>query len=102
MSYEKQHLEFCSLSTGSSKRNGKIPIFYHITICVVIGLQKNATIGDHKQEHTFVTSFDQLVDTAKQRMFGLRNKLNTMCDDIPGMELYKQAEQNYNYMIFSY
>lgn len=92
MSYEKQHLEFCPLSTGSSKRNGKVPVFCRITICFVKGLQRTTIIGDYKQEHIFVTSFDQLVDTAKQRMFGLRNKLNTMCDDIPGMELYKQAE----------
>ena len=90
------------LKRDRQKRNGKVPVFGRITICVVKGLQKTATIGDHKQEHIFVTSFDQLVDTAEKRIFGLRNKLNTMCDDIPGVELYKQAEQNYNYMIFSY
>ena len=92
MSYEKHVQNPVFLKTGSSKRNGKIPIFYHITICFVKGLQRTTIIGNHKQEHIFVTSFDQLVDTAKQRMFGLRNKLNTMCDDIPGMELYKQTE----------
>jgi hypothetical protein len=42
--------------------------FCHITICVVKGLQRTATIGDHKQEHIFDTSFDQLVDTTEKQM----------------------------------
>lgn len=39
---------------------------------VVKGLQRTASIGDNKQGHIFVTTFDQLVDTAEKRMFGLR------------------------------
>lgn len=38
--------------------------------------------------------FDQLVDTAERRLFGLRNKLSERYDDVPGMELFrKQAKQ---------
>ena len=59
---------------------------------IVKGVQKTASIGDNKQGHIFVTTFDQLVDTAEKRMFGLRNKLSTMYDDVPGMELYKQTK----------
>ena len=59
---------------------------------VVKGLQRTASIGDNKQGHIFVTTFDQLVDTAEKRMFGLRKKLSTMYDDVPGMELYKQTK----------
>jgi hypothetical protein len=34
--------------------------------------------------------FDQLIDTAEKRLFGLRNKLSERYDDIPGMELFRQ------------
>ena len=37
-----------------------------------------------------VCIFDQLVDTAEKRLFGLRNKLSERYDDIPGMELFRQ------------
>ena len=49
--------------------------FCHITICVVKGLQRTATIGDHKQEHIFDTSFDQLVDTTAE--FNLQMQQNS-------------------------
>lgn len=39
-----------------------------------------------------VTTYSQLIDTAKRRLFGLRDKLCDMYDDVPGMELYKQAK----------
>ena len=39
----------------------------------------------------FVTTFSQLVDTAEKRMFGLRNKLSSMYEEVPGMELYRQT-----------
>ena len=42
----------------------------------------------------FVTTFSQLVDTAEKRMFGLRNKLSSMYEDVPGMELYRQTKLN--------
>jgi hypothetical protein len=34
--------------------------------------------------------FDQLVDTAEKRLFGLRQKLSDRYDDVPGMELFRQ------------
>lgn len=38
--------------------------------------------------------FDQLVDTAERRLFGLRNKLSERYDEVPGMELFrKQTKQ---------
>ena len=39
----------------------------------------------------YVTTYSQLVDTAEARMFGLRQVLAERYDDVPGMELYKQA-----------
>lgn len=39
----------------------------------------------------FVTTYDQLVDTAERRMFGLRQIIASRYDDIPGMTLYAQA-----------
>ncbi len=59
------------------------------------GLQKSVFIGENKQGSINVTTFDQLVDTAEKRMFGLRNKLSSMYDDVPGMELYKQTRFKY-------
>lgn len=40
-----------------------------------------------------ITTFTQLVDTAERRLFGLRKKLSDRYDDIPGMDLYQQHEQ---------
>ena len=37
--------------------------------------------------------FDQLVDTAEKRLFGLRNKLSERYDDVPGMELFRQQSK---------
>lgn len=38
----------------------------------------------------YITTYDQLIDTAEKRMFGLRGRLARRYDDIPGMELFKQ------------
>ncbi len=38
-----------------------------------------------------IATFDQLVDTAEKRLFGLRKKLDARYDDVPGMELYRQT-----------
>lgn len=40
-----------------------------------------------------ITTFNQLVDTAERRLFGLRKKLSDRYDDVPGMDLYRQHEQ---------
>lgn len=53
-------------------------------------LQRHSTVGDNG--NIYVTTFSQLVDTAEKRMFGLRQKLSTMYDDMPGMDLYLQIK----------
>ena len=57
------------------------------------------SIGDNLQRNwgndsvkVYVSTFSQLVDTAEKRLFGLRTKLSTMYNDVPGMELYRQAQ----------
>lgn len=42
----------------------------------------------------YVTTYDQLVDTAERRMFGLRQAIASRYDEIPGMELYSQVKLN--------
>ncbi len=59
---------------------------------VAKGLQRQYRAGTKDEGSIFLTDFDQLVDTAEKRMFGLRNKLATMYDDIPGMTLYQQSK----------
>ena len=54
-------------------------------------LQRKSHVGDNNEGCIYVTTFNQLVDTAERRMFGLRNKLSSMYDDVPGMELYLQT-----------
>ena len=39
-----------------------------------------------------LTTYNQLVDTAERRMFGLRRVLADRYDDVPGMELYNQVK----------
>ena len=72
--------------------------------CRVIGFVVGDTIADNlinvsKVEDDkgvvlgtlFTTTYSQLVDTAEQRMFGLRQVLADRYDDVPGMELYNQT-----------
>ncbi len=62
--------------------------------CYVVGktfsekVELNVKVGDRGKVN--VSTFDQLVDTAEKRLFGLRQKLNERYDDIPGMDLFKQ------------
>lgn len=65
---------------------------YVVGDSIAKGLQRISHIGSQNQGSIYVTTFDQLVDTAEKRMFGLRNKLSTMYDDVPGMDLYKQEK----------
>lgn len=51
-------------------------------------------IGEGGRGTLYVTTFDQLVDTAERRIFGLRQKIAARYDDVPGMELYAQAMLN--------
>lgn len=62
--------------------------------CYVVGktfsekVELNVKVGDRGKVN--VSTFDQLVDTAEKRLFGLRQKLNERYDDIPGMDLFRQ------------
>ena len=52
-------------------------------------LTASTKVGD--QGVIYVTTYDQLVDTAERRMFGLRSLIASKYDDIPGMTLYAQV-----------
>jgi hypothetical protein len=56
-----------------------------------------STIGNNETGKIFVSTFSQLVDTAEKRLFGLRQKLAFMYDDVPGMDLYKQTLTRLNF-----
>lgn len=62
--------------------------------CYVIGkefsekVELTVKVGDIGKVNICI--FDQLVDTAEKRLFGLRQKLSDRYDDIPGMDLFKQ------------
>jgi hypothetical protein len=58
-------------------------------------VKKTAKVGDNDEGKVFVSTFSQLVDTAEKRLFGLRAKLSSMYDDVPGMDLYQQAKLNF-------
>ncbi|MDR0831021.1 MAG: ATP-binding protein [Prevotellaceae bacterium] len=55
-------------------------------------VQRITTVGNNEVGKVFVSTFAQLVDTAEKRLFGLRNKLCSMYDDVEGMELFKQSQ----------
>lgn len=60
-------------------------------------MQRVKTIGNNEAGKVFVSTFSQIVDTAERRLFGLRQKLASMYDDVPGMELYNQTSLNFKY-----
>ena len=68
--------------------------------CYVIGkefsekVELNLKVGDRGK--ISISIFDQLVDTAERRLFGLRKKLSEKYDDIPGMELFRQQSKQLN------
>ena len=53
-------------------------------------LEQTTKIGE--RGNVFVTTYDQLVDTAEFRMFGLRKVIASRYDEVPGMTLYAQAQ----------
>lgn len=67
------------------------------TIATELRQSKNMVIPNDNgpAARIFVTTFSQLVDTAEKRMFGLRDKLSSIYEDVPGMELYRQAKLNF-------
>jgi len=58
---------------------------------------KTIKVGDNDEGKVYVTTFSQLVDTAERRLLGLRLKLASMYDDVPGMDLYKQTISRLNF-----
>ncbi len=64
---------------------------YVVGDSIADNLQLLAQIGEGGRGTLYVTTYDQLVDTAERRMFGLRQKIASRYDDIPGMDLYAQA-----------
>lgn len=56
-----------------------------------LGNKQEVKDGDVSLGVLHVTNYDQLVDTAERRMFGLRKVLADRYDDVPGMELYNQT-----------
>lgn len=57
-------------------------------------IEQTTKIGE--RGNVFVTTYDQLVDTAEFRMFGLRKVIASRYDDVPGMILYAQAQLNFD------
>ena len=49
-------------------------------------------VGGNDKGVVYVTTYDQLVDTAERRMFGLRQVIASRYDDVPGMDLYSQVK----------
>lgn len=78
----------------SSFPNAKI---YAYVVGDTIGdtVQHISKVGDHDEGKIFLSTFTQLVDTAEKRLFGLRNKLSLMYDDVPGVELLNQIKATY-------
>ena len=66
----------------------------------LVGESMNVTenfmaFGPNNIRKVTVVTYSQLVDTAEKRMFGLRQKLCSMYDDVPGMELYRQLKLSF-------
>ena len=65
---------------------------YVVGDTIADNLKSPIKVGDGNQGTIYVTTYDQLVDTAERRMFGLRQIIASRYDDIPGMTLYAQAK----------
>lgn len=65
---------------------------YVVGDSIADNIQSLSTVGEGNRGKIYATTFTQLVDTAERRMFGLREKLSGMYDDVPGMELYRQTK----------
>lgn len=85
-----QATEYVESMISLGLKDAKITAFV-IGDKVAKGLVRQTTIGSEKEGTIFLTDFDQLVDTAEKRMFGLRDKLAQMYDDVSGMDLYHQT-----------
>jgi hypothetical protein len=49
-------------------------------------------VGGNNEGTVYITTYDQLVDTAERRMFGLRKTIAARYDEVPGMDLYAQSK----------
>ena len=67
---------------------------YVVGDSIADNVQRRSSVGSNKEGQICVTTFSQLVDTAEKRMFGLRKKLSTMYEEVPGMDLYLQTKMN--------
>lgn len=67
---------------------------YVVGDSIADNLTSPTKIGEGGRGSLYVTTYDQLVDTAERRMFGLRQKIASRYDEVPGMELYAQAMLN--------
>lgn len=65
---------------------------YVVGDSIADNLKSPIKVGDGNQGTIYVTTYDQLVDTAERRMFGLRQIIASRYDDVPGMTLYAQAK----------
>ncbi len=65
---------------------------YVVGDSIADNIKSTSKVGDSNQGTIYVTTYDQLVDTAERRMFGLRQMIASRYDDIPGMTLYAQAK----------
>lgn len=65
---------------------------YVVGDSIADNLKSPIKVGDGNQGTIYVTTYDQLVDTAERRMFGLRQIIASRYDNIPGMTLYAQAK----------
>ena len=62
-------------------------------------MERKANIGNNNNGVVYVTTYDQLVDMAERRMFGLRQKIANKYDDVPGMELYAKINSQTKLML---
>jgi len=89
---ERQQIEY--YVEDLRKINGKsIPIFAYLIGESIDDIEREKAVGDYGK--VTVLTYSQLIDTAERRMFGLRQKLCSMYDDVPGMQLYKQLKLQY-------
>ena len=63
---------------------------YLVGDSIAKGLKTKMKYGERDEVKVYAVTFDELMATAGKRMFGLRDKLSEMYDDVPGIELYKQ------------
>lgn len=56
---------------------------------IATNVERKMNVGNNGV--VYVTTFDQLIDMAEKRMFGLSQKIANRYDDVPGMELYAQV-----------